>query len=164
MGVIKRELAAMLPPLVFFLIGFTLIVVTLHLALEQDGIPYSGMSKAVVGALVIAKVVLIVDHLPIFGIFSDRPLIRPVLYRTLIYTALAMLAHMLEGIIGEWVQVGNLATAMDSWTGAFVWQHFVFVLLWVSSLFLVFNTFQEIRQAYSMPPLLHLLTASHDDR
>lgn len=162
--VLKHEIAAMLPSLVFFLIGFNLIAYTLGLALEPYGISYASAAKASIGALVIAKVVLIIDHLPFAGSFSERPLIRPILFRTVIYTAFTMLVHILEELIRDSIRAGNLSAGLEAWQTDLVWQHLLFVALWVLVLFLAFVTFDEIRRGYGLPTLPRMLWARSDDR
>lgn len=164
MRVIKHELAAMLPPFVFFLIGFNLIALTLHLVLQPYGVSFEGVTKATVGALIIAKVVLIVDHLPFASAFSGRPLVRPVLFRSVVYTLFTMLLHVLEEVIRAWVKTGGLAAGFDAWTTALVWQHLLFVLIWVFALFLAFVTFDEIRKAFGLPRLPQMLWSRTHDR
>ena len=161
--IIKHELVAMLPSLIFFLIGFNLIAFGLHLILQPHGVAFNDSIKASVGALVIAKVVLIVDLLPLIRKFEGRPLIRPVLYRTFVYTVFTIFAHVLEEVIRAWVHAGNLSAGIDAWVAAFVWQNLTFVSIWVFVLFLVFVTFDEIRRFYKLPVLPHILWARDHD-
>ena len=162
--VLKHEIAAMLPPLVFFLVGFNMIAFSLHLGLQPYGIAYNGAVKASIGALVIAKVVLIVDHLPFARNFAGRPLFRPVLFRSVVYTAFAMLIHVLEEAIRDWVHTGSLAAGIDAWVAGIVWPQLLFVALWVFVMFLGFVTFDETRRAYGLPTLPRMLWARDDSR
>jgi len=61
---IKHEYLAMLPPAIFFFISFMLILITKRLILSEYGISWSGLGAACAGAILVAKVVLIVDKLP----------------------------------------------------------------------------------------------------
>ena len=154
--VIKREFMEMLPAVLFFLVGFNLIALTLHLALQQRGIPYDGLAKATVGALVVGKVVLVVDKLPL-GEIAGRPLFWQILRRSTIYTAFAMLAHFLEAVIHHWIERGALDAGFEAALAAFVWQRFVVVLLWVFVLFFVFIAFDETRREYGLPRFAAML-------
>lgn len=162
--VLKHEIAAILPPLVFFLVGFNLIAFSLHLALQPYGVAYHGAVKATIGALVIAKVVLIVDYLPFASSFAGRPLFRPILFRSVVYTAFAMLIHVLEEVIRDWVHTGGLAAGVEAWMAGLVWPQLLFVALWVFVLFLTFVTFDETRRAYGLPTLPRMLWAHDDSR
>ena len=47
---IKREFLEILPPMIFFLIAFTLILATKRLILSEYGISWSGFGSALIGA------------------------------------------------------------------------------------------------------------------
>ncbi len=76
-GWVKGELLDILPVMIFFLIGLHLIVFTKHLVLREQGIVYDGFWAATIGALLVAKVVLVVDKVPFMRRYSGRPLYRP---------------------------------------------------------------------------------------
>lgn len=61
---IKHEYLEMLPPAIFFFIAFMMILVTKRLILSEYDISWTGFGAACVGAVTVAKVVLIVDKLP----------------------------------------------------------------------------------------------------
>ena len=63
---IKRELLEIIPPTIFFFVAFNVITYTKKLMLEQYGIKFSGFVTATVGALIVAKVVLIADRIPVY--------------------------------------------------------------------------------------------------
>jgi hypothetical protein len=132
-------------------------VFTLHLALLQEGIVYDGMTKATVGALLVAKVVLVADRLPIAGFVRGRPLIGPILYRSALYTVLVFLAHLLEEAIGKAVDAGDVASGLAAARAEFLWEHALFVLLWVFVLFVFYMSEAELRRALDLPPMWRLL-------
>src|SRR5262249_34736331 len=72
---IKHELLELLPPTVFFLIAFHLITVSRALMLRRYGIQVSAMAGATIGALLVAKVVLLADLLPAINRSPEKPLI-----------------------------------------------------------------------------------------
>ena len=53
-----------LPPTIFFLVGFNLILWTKRLILQEHGIEFSGFFTALVAALLIEKAGLVTDNLP----------------------------------------------------------------------------------------------------
>jgi hypothetical protein len=59
---IKHEFLELVPPTIFFFISFCLLILTQNLISRQYGIPLASFVNAVVGALIVGKVVLIVDH------------------------------------------------------------------------------------------------------
>jgi hypothetical protein len=80
-----EEFKLMLPPTIFFFVGFHLVMWTKALILEEQGIAFTGMVAATIGALMVGKTVLMVDHLPLMRKFDGAPLIRPILFKTSIY-------------------------------------------------------------------------------
>lgn len=92
---LKHEFLLVLPPTIFFLVAFTLILATQRLILRQYGIPLTGFSAAVIGALLVGKVVLIVDNLPFVNKFPDKPLLYNTLWKTFIYFTAALLVRYL---------------------------------------------------------------------
>ena len=72
---------------------------TYHLANIVDD---HTMAAATVGALLIAKVVLIADKLPIINRFPEKPLIYNVVWKTVIYIGASLLLHYLEHLVPTW--------------------------------------------------------------
>ena len=65
----------MFPPAIFFFIAFMLILVTKRLILSEYGISWTGFGAACAGAILVAKVVLIVDKLAFMNRFFNQQLI-----------------------------------------------------------------------------------------
>ncbi|MCX7310751.1 MAG: hypothetical protein NTV56_03295 [Alphaproteobacteria bacterium] len=72
----------MLPPTVFFFIGFNLILWTKRLVLEEHGIEFSGFFAATAAALLVGKAVLVTDAMPFMRRFDGAPLIQPILFKS----------------------------------------------------------------------------------
>ncbi len=98
---LKHEFHEVLPPTIFFLIAFHIVVIDRRLMLREYGLPLSSIVGATVGALLIAKVVLITDKFPFINRFPGKPLIYNVAWKTAIYMAAAALIHYLEHLV--WV-------------------------------------------------------------
>ena len=69
---LKHEVRELVPTTLFFFVGFELLVLTQALMLEQDGIKVTTFAAAAVGALVVAKVVLIADHSSFVTVHADE--------------------------------------------------------------------------------------------
>src|SRR6478672_13816335 len=72
-----RELREMLPPTIFFFIGFNLIVLTTNLILADYSVAFGNFMLATTAALVVGKAVLVADEMPFLGRYDRAPLIRP---------------------------------------------------------------------------------------
>src|SRR5262249_13798546 len=67
-----------LPPTIFFFVGFNLVLWTKRMILEEHGIDFSGFFTATVAALLVGKAVLVTDNLSLMHRFDGAPMIRPV--------------------------------------------------------------------------------------
>ena len=141
----KREFLELLPVVIFLLIGFNLIAFTKHLMLAEAGIVYDGMGKATFGALVVAKAVLVADLLPTMQRYRGRPLYRPILHRTVLYTVCVILFQALEMLVSNAIHQGGLIGGLQAARAEFVWAHFSYIQIWVFVLFLVYVTAVELR-------------------
>jgi hypothetical protein len=79
-AIVKHEFYEVLPPAIFFLISFHIVVLDRALMLRQYGLQLSSVAGATVGALLVAKVVLIADKLPIINRFTEKPLMYNVVW------------------------------------------------------------------------------------
>lgn len=144
---IKHELLDLLPPTIFFLVAFHLITVTRALMLRQYGISVSTAAGATIGALVVAKVVLIADHLPFINRFPEKPLIYNVVWKTLIYVLGALVVHYLEHLIPLWWQDGSPVAAHHHLMTEVVWPHFWAIQILLVVLLFVYCAFREFVRA-----------------
>jgi hypothetical protein len=74
----KHEFLMVLPPTIFFFLTINIIAFTSVLSLRGRGLDVSSILWATVLALVVVKVVLLVDHTPFVHKFPDKPLIYTV--------------------------------------------------------------------------------------
>jgi hypothetical protein len=143
-----HEFRQMLPPTIFFFIGFNLILFTKRLILEDYLIQFTGFFLATVSALVVGKVVLVAEMMPLLRRFDGEPLARPILFKTVVYTLLVFVARLLEAFIhyvaGEGV-VGR-GGFIEEQLGSFSWHRFIATQMWIFVLFLVYVTANEINQ------------------
>lgn len=141
---LQREVVEAIPPAVFFFIAFQVIAFTRALMLEQYGIRVSTFLAATIAALVVAKVVLIVDLLPFVNRFPEKPLIYNVAWKTLIYLVAALLVRYIEHLIPFVREYGGLAVANRQLLDEVVWPHFWAVQIWLLVLFFVYCALREI--------------------
>ena len=145
--VIKRELLEIVPPTIFFFVAFNVLTYTKKLMLEEYGIEFSGFITATVGALIVAKVVLLADRIPFINKFPDKPLIYNVDWKTVIYVLVTLVVRFLEYLIPHWWQYKNLRMALDHLWHETIWPHFWAIQLWLICLFFVYVSFREFARA-----------------
>lgn len=144
---IKRELLELVPPTIFFLVAFHLLTVTRALMLQQYGVHVSALAGATIGALLVAKVVLLADLLPAVNRFPQKPLIYNVVWKTTIYVVGAFLVHYLEHLVPVWWREGSLVAANRRLAAEVVWPHFWVVQIWMGVLLFVYCTVREFVHA-----------------
>ena len=127
-----RELREMLPPTIFFFIGFNLILLTTNLLVASYGATFGSFMLATGAALVVGKAVLVANATRSIRHYDRAPLVRPILIKTAFYWAVVFVARLLE----HWVQ------------------------LWIFVLFLIYETATELNHLFGEGELWHLLVTS----
>lgn len=79
-----------------------------RLILAESGVTYLNYGVALIEALVIAKVVLIGSLFGFTRRFDNRPLIVPVLYKSLMFALLVMLFGVVEHLVTGWFRKQGL--------------------------------------------------------
>ena len=153
-----REFREILPPTIFFLIGFNLIVLTTNLLIADYGAQFASFMIATASALVVAKAVLVANAMPVIRRYDRAPLIRPILFKTVFYWAAVAIVRLLEHWIryrfgGEYVFGGFVPHAIAN----FSWDRFIAVQLWIFVLFLVYVTASEFNRLFGHGELSRIL-------
>jgi hypothetical protein len=146
----------LLPPTIFFFIGFNLILWTKRMVLEERGIEFSGFVTASLAALLVAKAVLVTDHMPFMRRFDGAPLLQPILFKTAIYWVCVFLVRL-----GEWLfhflrEGGTLAAAPQHLMESFSWPRFLMIQVWLMVLFLMYVTIHELNTLFGDGELYRL--------
>jgi hypothetical protein len=144
---LKHELLLVIPPTVFFFITFCLLIMTRRLTLREYDIPLTGFANAVVGALIVGKVVLVVDNFRFMNRYPDKPLIYNVLWKTGVYLIATLLVRYLEHLVPLLSKFGNFAEAHRHLVEEIVWPHFWLIQMWLIVLFFVYCSLRELIRA-----------------
>jgi hypothetical protein len=144
---LKHEIVEAIPPAVFFFISFQLIAFTTALMLEEYGIRMSTFLAATIAALIVAKVVLVVDLVPWVNRFPEKPLIYNVVWKTAIYMIAALFVRYAEHLIHFLREYGNLALANRHLLDEVVWPRFWAVQIWLLILFFMYCSLRELIRA-----------------
>ena len=130
-----------------FAIYFGLMMLLKRLVLEQYEIEYRGLSAALVGALIVAKVVLVLEHVSLGRWLRSRPVIVEVGLRTIFYTAGVALVLLLEKAFEARHEAGGFGAALTT-----IFTHRDIHHLWanvvsVGFALLLFNGAAKVRDA-----------------
>jgi hypothetical protein len=143
-GHLLKEIRHILPATVYFFIGFNLVLLTKKLMLEEYLIQFSGFFIATTAALIVGKVVLVVDKMPFLRRFDHAPLAAPILFKTTVYTFFVMVARLLEAWIHYLAAGGKLGGFLGQMAADFTWHRFIAIQLWIFVLFLGYATGSEL--------------------
>jgi hypothetical protein len=152
----KKELKQILYIALTFFILFVLFQLIKKALLAEYNIKYTAFGVALVGSLIIGKVVLLVDLLPLTKRLDYLPKVWGVFYRSFIYLAgyilLTLIEHSIKGLIkGDGF--------IEACKGAF--HHlgergFVASVIGLYIVFLFFNTFWILRNHYGPKELFNI--------
>lgn len=143
-----HEFRAVLPPTLFFFVGFNIILFTKRLILAEHMIQFTGAFIATMAALVVGKVVLVADKMPYLRRFDNAPLVRPILFKTVVYTFLVFVVRILESF-GHYVVEGGIVGGgafWEHWLAQFSWNQFIATQMWIFVLFLIYVTASELNE------------------
>jgi len=145
-----------LPAVIFFFIGFNLILWTQQMVLLQHGIPFSGFVAATVAALLVGKAVLVTDHLPFMRRFEGAPLIQPILFKSVIYWAVTFVVRIVDGYVHFLGDGGASADFLPYLIDKFSWPRFFLVQVWLMVLFMIYVTIHELNTLFGDGELLRV--------
>lgn len=146
----------LLPPTIFFFLGFNLVLWTKRMILQEYQIEYSGYLVATMTALVVAKAVLVTDHMPFMRRFDGAPLLQPILFKTSIYWACVFVVRVGESLFHYLRAGGALAHFPRHLIEEFSWPRFLTVQVWLMVLFLIYVTIHEINALFGDGELFRL--------
>jgi len=153
-----HELYEILPPTIFFLIGFNLVVLTTNLILAEYSVAFANFMLATAAALVVGKAVLVANAMPYLRRYDRGPLILPILYKTAFYWVIVFLARLLEHFVRfclvEHNPVGSFFPHM---VATFSWDRFGAIQIWILVLFLIYVTGSELNHLFGDGELRRIL-------
>jgi hypothetical protein len=137
-----------LPAVIFFFIGFNLILWTQQMVLMQYGIPFSGFMVATLAALLVGKAVLVTDHMPFMRRFEGAPLIQPILFKAAIYWAVTFAVRLVDAYVHFMADGGASGAFLQHLVDRFSWPRFFMVQVWLMVLFTIYVTIHELNTLF----------------
>jgi hypothetical protein len=157
---LQRELAAAWPVFLFFLTGFSLMILLIKLALARFSIEVSLISNALVGALIAAKAALILDETSLARHLEHYRRVVAVCVKTAIYGSASLALGYLERYLEALHRTHSAARALgDVMTHGnhdvlFAWA------LGISIVFAAYFSLVEINQKLGTGELVKLFFES----
>lgn len=152
----KRELKEIIAIASVFFVLFVLFLVMKKAFLDEYTFNFYVVSTAFVGSLIIAKVVLIFDLLPLSKKMDHLPNIYRVFFRSLVYLSGFFIFSFLEGLIKKLIDKENFTQAVGAAFHELGETTFITSAVGIFIAFLFFNTFWVIRMKYGPKELFDL--------
>ena len=146
--VVRREVRELIPPAVFFLVLFHMLAMTQAVSRGQQGVTLLRSLAATIGALTVAKAILLVNALPVGRRYDSRPLARSILWKTLLFGALTLLFHYLEEVLPHVRALGGFAAAHRHAMAATSPARILVIQMWLWSAVLLYTTTSELVRRY----------------
>jgi len=128
-GKLKHELKAVILVTLFFAAWLGVFMALKLLILEDYQIHFKGFSMVLIGALVLAKVVLILEHVSLGAWLRSRPVLLDVIARTFLYAAGTLVVMLLEKAFESRHEQGGFGPALMN-----VFQHRDMPHIWANSI------------------------------
>ena len=154
---VVKQLREVLPPTLFFVVGFNVIVLTTQLILADYLIHFANFMIVTLSALIVGKAVLVANHLPFFRRFDTAPIVQPVLFKTLIYCAVVLVVRIVEKLVKYWLTGGTIGGIPDYVANHFSWNRFIAIQIWVFILFLIYVVAAELNSLFGSGELAKIL-------
>jgi len=154
--IVVKEIREALPPTIFFLFLFHMIGLTKAIALDEYSFTALRSLGATLGALIVAKAILVVEALPISRLSSSSR-ISQVIWKTLLYGVMALLFRFLEELIPLVSRHGGLVSAIQAMFAEVSWPLFTVLALWTFGGLFLYCLASELIQAVGPDKIKEIL-------
>lgn len=144
---LREEIRKLIPPTLYFFVALHLIAFVRVLMLEGTGIAVTTSASVTLGALILAKAVVLADLLPFINRYPDRPLAWNITWKTGIYLVGATALHYLERLVEFWRAAGGFVAGNEKMLAEQVWPHFWALEIFIGVVILVYCTMTELARA-----------------
>jgi len=141
---IAEEFRKVLVAALFFSTGFVLLHFAETLFTQGASIELGSLARAIIGGLIVAKILLLVDVLPFVHAFPGKPLVHNIVWKSSLYVAAAVLFEYIEPLIKHLWHGLNLAEAHQSALDELAQPRTWAIVIWLAMMLVVFVAFQEM--------------------
>lgn len=142
---VKHEFLHVLPLILYFFIVFTLINEIEAFLMEKAGITPVSIFEIFLAAALIAKVIIVIDHLGYINRFKNKPLMIPIVWKTLNYWVILFIIRFLIRFIPTFkVKGALLKDHLDQFFQSLDWRLFFAVQIFYLLFLFIYVTFYEL--------------------
>ena len=155
-GKLVEEFKALGVITLYFGVWVGTIMLLKKLALAQYGIHFGALALAVVGVLLLAKVVLLMEHIPMGSWVRNQPAIVPVLLRTFIYSLGVFVVLAIERAFEARHEYGSFGRALIGIIQHPIYPRVLFNTICLFWALLGFNVLSVLRERLGTKGLRHI--------
>lgn len=156
---VMQELVAVALTTLFFAAWLCVLTALKILLLDEYRIRTRGLLAALVGALILAKVVLVLEHVPLGGWVHRSPPVYDLVLRTALYGLGVLVVLLIEKAFEARHEYGGFGRALTQVLHHRDMPHVWVNAIAVASALLVFNVFAIIRKFVGGPRLVPMFFA-----
>lgn len=140
----------------YFAVWFGMLILLKELILAEYQVEFHRLSMALVGALVVAKVVLVLEHVPLGTWVRKQPALFDVVLRTALYALGVLVVILIEKAFDARHEYGGFVSSLAN-----VFQHVDIYHVWANTIcivgaLLVFNLFSVVHRRLGKQGLLRI--------
>ena len=147
----------MAPPVAFFFTAFLLMGVIFKLIVTQYAIQFTAFTKAAVAALIIGKVILLIDWAESGRDFGSHRRIVVIAFQTFVYAFAVFALGIGERILEAAHKAHSLRDGFDMVIANAHFDRFIGLVILISMVVFVYLVLQEIQRAMGQGALYRLL-------
>ena len=110
---LRHEIKAILWTSGYFIVWFGVLMLIKVLLLKEYKIAFYGISAALIGALVVAKVLLVMEKIPLGSWIHSRPAFLEVILRTIMYGSGVFVVLLMEKAFDARVEYGGFFPSLQ---------------------------------------------------
>lgn len=145
-ALLAHEFRQVLPAMLFFFVLFHLIALTRAVVLGEEGASMLRAATATVGALLVAKAILVVEALPIGRLYGRRRVGR-IIWKTFLFALVTLLFRILEEMIPVLLRHEGMEAALRAMVREIHWPLFSVLNLWIVGGLLLYSLAAEFYHA-----------------
>lgn len=143
---LTNEVKALAKAALFFALCIGMLVTIKTLVLAEYSVEFRGFSMAVFGVLVLSKVVLVLEHVPLGAWVSRQPALVDVTLRTVLYGVGVFAVLLLENAFEGRHEAGGFGPALTSAFEHADVDHVIVNVICLSGALLAYNLLAVVRQ------------------
>jgi hypothetical protein len=143
---LAHELKVVVATTAFFAAWFLLLMALKSLVLAEYAIRFSGVATALFGALIAAKAVIVLEHVPIAGPVARSPAWVEVVARTALYGFGILVVVLLEHAFETRHEHGGFVAALHEAVRGPKWPHVLAAAIGIAAGLLVYNALSVVRR------------------